>query len=285
MIQNLFKTGFLFFVLTGFLMGLSYILGFDPLLALFVAGGLNFLVYFFSDKIVLRMTGAKEISSVDAPRLHRVLESLASRAGIPQPKIYIVENDVPNAFATGRDPGHASVCVHTGLMNTLNDQEIEGVLSHELSHVRNYDTLTMVVAATLAGAITLTARMFYYSSFGYGGRDNRRGNALGGLMMIILAPLAASLVQLAISRTREYAADESGALLSGKPLALASALEKISYYASQHPMTSTANPALSSLYIINPFKGGSFAELFLTHPPTQKRTARLKELDSHMRPD
>ncbi len=254
-------------------------MGFDPLFALLIAGGLNFLMYFFSDKLVLAMTGAKEVSSLDAPSLHRIVESLASKAGIPKPRIYVVENPVPNAFATGRNPGHASVCVHTGLLNLLDEQEIEGVLSHELSHVRNYDTLIMVVAATLAGAISMIARMFYYSSLGYGGRDERRGSVLGGLLMMIVAPIAAVLVQMAISRTREYAADEGGALISGKPLALASALEKISSYAGRYPMNpSSSNPAFSSLYIINPFKGGSFVELFLTHPSTTKRVARLREL-------
>jgi len=283
MIQNLLKTGMLFLVLTGFLVGLGYILGFDPFFALLLAGGLNFFMYLFSDKIVLAMTGAREVSSRDAPRLHRIVESLAAKAGIPKPKIYIVQNDVPNAFATGRNPSHSSICVHTGLLNMLNDQEVEGVLGHELSHVRNYDTLIMVVAATIAGAISLLARMFYFSSLGYGGRDERRGNLLGGLLMVILAPIAASLVQLAISRTREYAADEGGAVLTGKPLALASALEKISYYAGRHPMDpSSSNPALSPLYIINPFKGGSFVELFMTHPPTHKRIARLRELASRL---
>lgn len=279
--RNMFRTGFLFLALTGFLLGLSYIVGFDPLFAFLVAGGLNALMYYFSDKIVIAMTGAKEVSRVDAPQLYRVVESLASKAGIPTPKIYVIRNDVPNAFATGRDPDHASICVHTGLLNMLNEQEVVGVISHELSHVRNYDTLTMVVAATLAGAITLIARMFYYSSIGYGGRDENRGNTLGGLLMLILAPIAASFVQLAISRTREYAADESGAILSGQPLALASALEKIGHYASRYPMdSSSSNPALSSLYIVNPFKGGSFVELFMTHPPTEKRVARLREIAS-----
>lgn len=279
MFLNLLKTGLLFLVLTGFLMGFSYIIGVDPIFALLIAGGLNFLMYFFSDKIVLAMTGAKEVSSADASGLHRIVESLASKAGIPKPRIYVVENPVPNAFATGRNPSHAAICVHTGLLNMLDSSEIEGVLSHELSHVRNYDTLIMVVAATLAGAVSMMARMFYYSSLGYGGRDERRGSALGGLLMMMVAPFAAVLIQMAISRTREYVADEGGAAISGKPLALASALEKISSYASRYPMDPhSSNPALSSLYIINPFKGGSFVELFLTHPPTPKRVARLREL-------
>jgi len=279
MFQNLLKTGLLFVALTGFLIGFSYIIGFDPFFALLIAGGLNFLMYFFSDKIVLAMTGAREISSADASGLHQIVESLASKAGIPKPKIYVVENPVPNAFATGRNPSHASICVHTGLLNMLDRSEIEGVLSHELSHVRNYDTLIMVVAATLAGAVSMIARMFYYSSIGYGGRDERRGGALGGLLMMMVAPIAAVLIQMAISRTREYAADEGGAAISGKPLALASALEKISSYANRYPMDPySSNPALSSLYIVNPFKGGSFVELFLTHPPTPKRVARLREL-------
>ena len=281
--QNMFRTGFLFFALTGFLLGLSYIVGFDPLFALLVAGGLNALMYYFSDKIVIAMTGAKEVSSADVPQLYRIVESLASKAGIPTPKIYVIRNDVPNAFATGRNPNHASICVHTGLLNMLNEQEVVGVISHELSHVKNYDTLTMVVAATLAGAITLIARMFYYSSIGYGSRDRNRGSPLGGMLMLILAPIAASFVQLAISRAREYAADESGAILSGQPLALASALEKIGHSASRYPMdSSSSNPALSSLYIVNPFKGGSFVELFMTHPPTEKRVAKLREIASNI---
>jgi len=277
--QNLLRTGLLFLILTFFLLGVSYIVGIHPLFALVLAGSLNLLMYYFSDKIVIAMTGAKEVSSSDASRLHSIVESLASKAGIPKPKVYVIPNDVPNAFATGRNPDNASICVHTGLMNLLNEDEIEGVLSHELSHIRNYDTLTMVLAATLAGAITLIARMFYYSSIGYGGRDERRGNMLGGVLMLVLAPLAASLIQLAISRTREYAADESGAMLSGKPLALASALNKISSYAKHYPMdASSSNPALSPLYIINPFSGGSFIDLFMTHPPTEKRIARLRDI-------
>ncbi len=204
------------------------------------------------------------------------------------PKVALVNSPVPNAFATGRSPSHATVAVHTGLLSIVNDEELEGVLAHELNHVRHWDTLTMTIAATVAGAITYLAQWgwLFGGAFGYGsgstGRNRQGGSLLGLLFMLILAPLAAMLVQLAVSRTREYAADEGGAKLSGKPLALASALEKIEYQARNRRPNTNANPALSSLYIINPFRGSTFAQLFSTHPRTEKRIARLHQIAANM---
>jgi heat shock protein HtpX len=208
---------------------------------------------------------------------------------MPMPKVALVNNAIPNAFATGRSPKNATVAVHTGLLSMVNDEELEGVLAHELTHVRNWDTLTMTIAATVAGAITYIAQWgwLFGGAYGYsggsgGGRSNQQGNIIALLATLVLAPLAAMLVQLAVSRTREYAADEGGAKLSGKPLALASALEKIDYYTKNRRPSKNSNAALSSLYIINPLRGSGFTQLFSTHPPTPKRIARLHEIASNM---
>jgi heat shock protein HtpX len=276
-------------ILTGLFFVVAYLLGFDPILALGFAALMNFVVYLFSDRLVLRMGGAKLVSEQEAPRVYAALQRLNAETGTPMPKVALVNSAIPNAFATGRSPKNATVAVHTGLLSMVNDDELEGVLAHELTHVRNWDTLTMTIAATVAGAIAYIAQMglFFGGAFGYsgspsGGRSNQQGNILGVLFMLVLAPFAAMLVQLAVSRTREFAADEGGAKLSGKPLALASALEKIDYYAKNRRPTKNSNPALSSLYIINPFKGSGFAQLFSTHPPTPKRIARLNEIASSM---
>lgn len=281
---NMTKTALLFFLLTGLLLGISTLIGVDPITALLLAGVMNFIVYFFSDSIVLAMTRAKAVSPNEAPRLHRIVNALSTRAGIPKPRVYVVQNDTPNAFATGRNPSHAAVCVHTGLMGMLNDEEVEGVLAHELSHIRHYDTLIMVVAATIAGAIAMIGRIFYYSSlFGYNRRERGGGNAMGALVMMIVAPLAAMFIQFGISRTREYMADEGGARLTGNPLGLASALRKIDHYARHRPMSPIqTNEALSSLYIINPFKRSTIVALLSTHPPVAKRVERLERLASRM---
>ncbi len=285
MIWNMVKTTLLLSLLTGFLLGISILVGVDPITALILAGLMNLIVYLFSDSIVLAITRAKQVSPSEAPRLHRIVDYLTSKAGMPKPRVYIVQNDTPNAFATGRSPGHAAVCVHTGLLNTLNDDEVEGVLAHELSHVRHYDTLIMVIAATVAGAITMIGRIFYYTSL-YGGYERRQrgeGSAAGALVMMVVAPLAAMFIQLGIARTREYMADEGGALLSGKPLALASALRRIDYAVHRRPMTEAhANPALSSLYIVNPFRSSTLVELFSTHPPISKRVERLERMTERM---
>ncbi|MFQ6076524.1 MAG: zinc metalloprotease HtpX [Candidatus Bathyarchaeia archaeon] len=281
---NMTKTALLFFLLTGLLLGISTLIGVDPITALLLAGVMNFIVYFFSDSIVLAMTRAKAVSPNEAPRLHRIVNALSTRAGIPKPRVYVVQNDTPNAFATGRNPSHAAVCVHTGLMGMLNDEEVEGVLAHELSHIRHYDTLIMVVAATIAGAIAMIGRIFYYSSlFGYNRRERGGGNAMGALVMMIVAPLAAMFIQFGISRTREYMADEGGARLTGNPLGLASALRKIDHYARHRPMSPIqTKEALSSLYIINPFKRSTIVALLSTHPPVAKRVERLERLASRM---
>jgi heat shock protein HtpX len=289
MVWTFIKTTLLIGFLTGLFFVVAYLLGFDPIMALGFAALMNFVIYWFSDRFVLRMGGAKLASEAEAPRVYAVLRRLNAASGTPMPKVALVNSQIPNAFATGRSPKNATVAVHTGLLSMVNDEELESVLAHELTHVRNWDTLTMTVAATVAGAITYIAQWgwLFGGAFGYsggsgGGRSNQQGSILGLLFMLVLAPLAAMLVQLAVSRTREYAADEGGAKLSGKPLALASALEKIDYYAKNRGPPKKSNPALSSLYIVNPFRGSGFAQLFSTHPPTPKRIARLHEIASSM---
>jgi len=291
MVWTFIKTTLLIGFLTGIFFVVAYVLGFDPIVALGFAALMNFIIYWFSDRFVLRMGGAKLVSEAEAPRVYAALQRLSTATGMPMPKVALVNSQIPNAFATGRSPNRATVAVHTGLLSMVNDDELEGVLAHELSHVRNWDTLTMTIAATVAGAITYIAQWgwlmggaFGYGggSGGYGGRNNQQGSILGLLFMIVLAPLAAMLVQLAVSRTREYAADESGAKLSGKPLALASALEKIDYHAKNRSPPKNSNAALSSLYIVNPFRGSGFAQLFSTHPPTPKRIARLQQIAGSM---
>ena len=289
MVWTFIKTTLLIGFLSGLFFVVAYLLGLDPIVALGFAALMNVLIYWFSDRFVLRMGGAKLVSEQEAPRVYAALRSLNAATGMPMPKVALVNSSVPNAFATGRSPKNATVAVHTGLLSMVNDEELEGVLAHELTHVRNWDTLTMTVAATVAGAITYIAQWgwLFGGAFGYsggsgGGRNNQQGSLLGLLFMLVLAPLAAILVRLAVSRTREYAADEGGAKLSGKPLALASALEKIDYYAKNRRPTKNANPALSSLYIINPFHGSGFTQLFSTHPPTPKRIARLHQIAGSM---
>ena len=277
MIWNLIKTSILFAILTGILLATSYALGFSPLLAIGFAAVLNLGVYWFSDRIVLAMTRAKKVSEIERPELHAIINRLASNAGVPTPSIAVVESPVPNAFATGRSPGHATIAIHSSLLNTLDRDELEGVLAHEMTHIKNYDTLASVVVATVAGAISYLAQLGWYvtPAYGYGGQRSR-DSGMAGVLVILLAPMAALLVQLAITRTREYAADEGGAKLSAKPLSLASALEKIEKTVA-HRRTH-GNPAFSQLYIVNPFRGSSLVELFSTHPPTWKRIARLQRL-------
>ncbi|MDI6806999.1 MAG: zinc metalloprotease HtpX, partial [Candidatus Aenigmarchaeota archaeon] len=238
---------------------------------------LNFISYWYSDKIVLSIYGAKEVSKSEAPELHEIVEKLAENAKIPKPKVYIINSRNPNALACGRSPKHSAVAVTTGLMDLLDDDEIEGVLGHEIAHVKARDTLTSTMAATIAGAIAYLAHIAWFSLF-FGGR--REGGTMLLLPLLILAPIAATLIQLAISRGREMSADRTGGLLSGKPLSLASALEKISSGVKNYPMR--GNPATSHLFIVNPFKGDIFINLFLTHPPMEKRVAALKKLASEM---
>jgi heat shock protein HtpX len=261
------------------------------LIALLLAGMMNFVAYFFSDRIVLMMHGARELSEWEAPELHDIVARLAQRAGIPKPRVYLIPTETPNAFATGRSPNHAAVAVTEGILRMLNRDELEGVLAHELAHIKHRDTLIMVVAATLAGAIAVLAdfaRFFLW--FGAWGSDDReRGSnplaLIGILVGIIVLPLAALLIQLAISRAREFLADEGGAVISGKPLALASALAKLERGVALAPMET--NPATAHLFIVNPFgdSGGSgnwFVNLFRTHPPTEERIARLQALAQQM---
>ncbi len=253
-------------------------------IALVMAGVMNFVSYWWSDKIVLAMYRAKEVSPQEAPELHRIVSELAHAAGIPKPRVYIIPTDHPNAFATGRGPGHAAVAVTTGILNLLTERELRGVLSHELSHIRNRDVLIMTVAATIAGAITYLAYMARWAAIfgGFGGDDeDRGGNLLVILLISILAPLAAMIVQLAISRSREYLADATGAKISRDPLALASALRKLAYGAAKRPLQS-ANPATAHLFIVTPFRGGGITSLFSTHPPIEDRIRRLEEMAKRM---
>src|SRR6201993_5144350 len=248
---------------------------------LFAAVG-NAFAYFFSDKVGLWSSGAKPVSREELPRLYEVMERLAAKANLPVPKLYIVPEDAPNAFATGRNPRHASVAVTQGLLQLMNDDELEGVIAHELSHVRNYDILISSVAATIAGAITYLAQMGRFAAIlGYGGRDNdREGGGLTALLMIFLAPLAAMLLQLGISRQREYAADETGAQMVGQQFGLISALQKLGAYNQRIP--SSIPQTTAALCIVKPLFGGGvgslFASLFSTHPPLEERIAALRQM-------
>src|SRR5438045_1019646 len=231
----------------------------------------NFISYFFSDKIALAMYGAQPVTREDLPRVYNVVERMTQRVGLPMPKIYVIPNESPNAFATGRNPSHASVAVTKGILTLLDDEELEGVLAHELGHVRNRDILISSVAATVAGAVTYLADMARWGMIfgGYERDDNNRGGGLGAILMLFLAPVAAFLIQLAVSRSREYQADETGAQFTGNPYALASALAKIEAYSKRVPMAAT--PSTAHLFIIQPFLGMDFGSLFHTHPPTAKR--------------
>ena len=247
---------------------------------LVIAIFMNGVAYFFSDKIALASSGARPVTREQAPRLYEVMERLASKGNLPMPKLYVIPQAAPNAFATGRNPSHASVAATEGLLELMNDDELEGVIAHELSHVRNYDILTTSIAATLAGAITWIASMGRWALFfgGFGGDRDRRGGGLEAILMLVLAPLAALLVQLGISRQREYAADAAGARLVGHPYGLISALEKLGAYNKRIPMTNVT-PATSSLYIVTPLSPGSvFTGLFSTHPPLPDRIEVLRRM-------
>src|SRR5262244_1490076 len=253
-------------------------------IALAIAAVMNFISYFFSDKIALASSGAQPVTREQLPRLHNVMERLAAKASIPVPKLYVVPEDAPNAFATGRNPSHASVAVTEGLLQIMNDDELEGVIAHELSHVRNYDILTSSIAATVAGAITYLASMgrwaMIFGGFGRDRDDDREGGGIAALLMIFLAPFAAMLLQLFLSRTREYAADETGARMVGEPYGLISALEKLGAYNQRIP-TSAIPQSTAALCIVKPLFGGGvgsvFASLFSTHPPLEERIAALRE--------
>ena len=279
--MNTLKTFILMAALTALLMvGGQAMAGQQGMtLALMMALGLNFFSYWFSDKLALAMNGAREVSPEESPELHQLVAELAARAGLPKPRVYLVNNPTPNAFATGRNPKHAAVAVTSGLLQLLNRQELAGVLSHELGHVRNRDILIGSVAAVLAGAISYLATMAQWAMLFGGGRDrDEGGNPLAALLMIIVAPIAAMLIQMAISRSREYLADAAGAEISGQPRALASALEKLTASNRQLPMQ--VNPASAQMYIVNPLHGGLLANLFSTHPPMEERIRRLLAMGS-----
>src|SRR6202162_4941523 len=270
---NTFKTAFLLTALTLLLMFIGRAFGGQNgmFLALAFAAVMNFVSYFYSDKIALAMYRAQPVTREELPRAYAAVERLTQKIGIPMPKIYVIPTESPNAFATGRNPSHASVAVTHGILSLLTDEELEGVLAHELGHVNNRDILISSVAATIAGAIT----WLRYGAFfgGFGDRDNRRGGGLDGLLMLILAPIAAMLIQMAVSRSREYAADETGAHFTGNPYALASALAKLDAYSRRVPMMGT--PSTAHLFIIQPLLGMNFGNLFSTHPPIAKRIERL----------
>jgi heat shock protein HtpX len=278
---NVFKTALLLAVLTMMLVLLGGALGGRQgmVVAFLFAVVMNFGSYWFSDKIVLAMYGAQPISEAQAPRLHAVVRGLSLKAQIPMPRVYVIPADTPNAFATGRNPEHAAVAVTEGIMRILDDEELEGVLAHELSHVKNRDVLISTIAATLAGAITMLAHMAQWAAMFGGGRsddEERGGNPIALILMAVLAPIAALLVQLAVSRAREYQADATGARLAGQPWGLASALEKLQ--AAQQVAPLAANPATAHLFIVNPLSGQSLMNLFSTHPPLEERIARLRAM-------
>ena len=280
--MNVIRTGFLLAALTGLFLAVGYLLGGNSgmLIALAVSIATNLFAYWNGDKMVLSMHGAEQLTPQEAPELYALVDGLAQRAALPMPKLYLISNPQPNAFATGRDPAHAAVAVTTGLLEHLSRDELAGVIAHELSHVKNRDTLIMTVTATLAGAISMLANFAFF----FGGRDrNSPLGPIGSIAMLVLAPLAAMLVQMAISRTREYAADRLGAAISGKPLSLASALRRISGAARQIPnQTAEANPATAHLFIVNPLSGSGFDNLFSTHPNPENRIAALEHMALEM---
>jgi heat shock protein HtpX len=275
--MNTLKTAFFLTLLNLLLIFIGRILGGNSgmIIALIFAAILNLGSYWFSDKIVLGIYRAQKIEESDNPGLYRIIRRIASQAGLPMPKIYIIPTDSPNAFATGRNPEHSAVAVTSGILRILSEEELEGVISHEMSHIKNRDILISSIVATVAGAISMLAQMAQFAAIFGGGRDEEnRGGGLGLLFMAIIAPIAALLIQLAISRSREYQADESGAKISHKPLALANALKKLSYASQRVPLE--ANPATAHLFIVNPLSGKGLASLFSTHPPLEERISRLE---------
>jgi len=277
--MNALKTVFLMtlmmmlFLLVGGLLGGKE----GMIIAFIISLGMNFFSYWFSDKIVLAMYGAKQVSEREAPQLYRLVRKLTQNAGLPMPKVYVIDNPNPNAFATGRNPQNAAVAVTTGILRILNDDEIEGVLAHELAHIKHRDILLATIVATFVGTITFISRMAGWTMMFAGGNRDREdsSNLIASLVLLIVAPIAAVLLQLAISRAREFMADEGGAKISGKPLSLASALSKLEQAAQLVPMHN-ANPSTAHLFIVNPLRGGGITKLFSTHPPIEERIKRLK---------
>ena len=275
---NFWRTGLLMAALTALLGVVGLLIGGEAgmVLALLLAGGMNLFAYWNADKVVLRMYGAREVDARTAPEFFGLVEALAQRAGLPVPKVYIIENDQPNAFATGRNPENAAVAATTGLLRNLSREEIAGVMAHELAHIKNRDTLTMTITATIAGAVSMLANFGLF--FGGNDRNNPLG-AIGTILLVILAPLAAMLVQMAISRAREYEADRVGAEIAGQPLWLASALERISGAAARiDNWQAERNPATAHMFIINPLHAQSVDSLFTTHPATANRVAKLRAM-------
>jgi heat shock protein HtpX len=282
--MNTLKTTFLMALLTVLLVSLGGALGGrgGMGIAFVMAAGMNFFSYWFSDKMVLSMYGAQEITEADDPRFYGIVRRLAQRAGLPMPKVYLIDTDTPNAFATGRNPEHAAVAATSGILRILTEEELAGVMAHELAHVKNRDILISSIAATFAGAITYMAHMAQFAAI-FGGRssdDDEGGGFIGMILMAILAPIAAMLVQMAISRSREFGADAGGASICGSPLSLANALQKLEMGNQQVPMD--ANAATAHMFIVNPLTGGGLMSLFSTHPPMAERVARLQEM-SRMR--
>jgi heat shock protein HtpX len=277
---NYFKTALLLGLMTGLILAVGGVLGGQQgmLMALVFAGVMNFVSYWFSDRIVLKMYRGREVSPAEAPRFHAIVDRLIVRANLPKPKLYLLPGDSPNAFATGRNPAHAAVAATEGVLHLMSDEELEGVLAHELGHVKNRDILISSVAATIAGAISFLATMARWGALfgGYGGNSERGrggGNIVSLLLTAILAPIAAMVVQMAISRSREFAADATGAQIAGQPYGLAKALEKLDAYSKRLPMEATQ--ATAHMFIVAPFTGSAFMRLFSTHPPIEERIRRL----------
>ena len=286
--MNGFRTTILLALLTALVVWIGHMFGGanGAVIALVMAGAMNFFSYWFSDKIVLKMYGGQEVTANDDPELYGMVQDLAGRAGLPMPKVYVIPEETPNAFATGRNPAHAAVAVTYGIRRILNKRELAGVLGHELSHVKNRDILVSTIAATLAGAISYLAYMAQWAAIFGGGRDREGGgsNIFGLLFMMIVAPMAAMLIQMAVSRSREYMADAGGAKVTGDPLALASALRKLHMGAQNIPLQvsdATAN-ATAHMFIVNPLSGGGMASLFSTHPAMEERIARLEAMAKDM---
>jgi heat shock protein HtpX len=282
--MNMMKTVFLMTLMMLLLLLIGQAFGGEQglVMAFLFSLAMNFGMYWFSDKMVLMMYRAKEVTESEEPRLVQMVRRLATQAQLPTPRVYIMQNETPNAFATGRNPDHAAIAVTSGILRVLTDDELEGVLAHELSHVKHRDILTGTIVATMVGTITFIARMAGWAMMFSGGRrDNRdSGNGFSELALLILAPIAAVLMQLAISRSREFAADAGGAAISGKPLSLSSALKKLERSAEIVPMQN-AGPATAQLFIVNPLRKGGIMKLFSTHPPIEERVARLEEIAIH----
>lgn len=276
--MNLIKTTLLLATLTGILVAIGMLIGgpSGAILFLVIAGVMNFFAYWFSDKMALRMAGARQVSEQEEPQLHNMIGEVANLAGMPMPKVYVVDSGSPNAFATGRNPKHAVVAVTAGIRQILTDRELRAVIGHEMGHVRNRDILTSSIVATVAGAISLIAQMLMWSNI-FGRGENR--NPILMLVAILVAPIAATLIQLGISRTREYAADKTGADITHDPEGLASALEKLHRGVQHKPMDPTpAQESVAALYIVHPFAGGGMSRLFSTHPPMEERIRRLRDM-------